>query len=214
MGCDIHGAFENIRSGHTWHLCRLSGFVGRDYRAFGSLFGVRNHAQFEPLFADRGFPTDMSWRLLDEVESWGADRENPNAELGRIDFHSASWLTLDELDGVNWDEEADAPDSHYTLLDENHEPLGGFGWSSAFEEFIEEHQTVLATGEKVRLPDDHDEGPGRMLRDDDAKFIQRRVWTRREAMGGAWQWLLFEFAPLLADRYGAENVRLTVWFDN
>ncbi|SDT81697.1 hypothetical protein SAMN05216371_6776 [Streptomyces sp. TLI_053] len=66
MGTDITGYLEYrapqddqepVR--HASHDLHSLG-VGRDYDAFGCLFGVRNYANFRPLAAGRGLPADAS----------------------------------------------------------------------------------------------------------------------------------------------------------
>jgi hypothetical protein len=121
MGCDIHGYVEE-RSGDSWWLFsgRLS--LGRDYRMFGLLAGVREGGP--PIVAPRGFPLDASYGLKDEFHlhvtesacGWGGCRVTTlkNADawvkqgLSRYvtddarsvtdpDWHTPSWLTLEEL---------------------------------------------------------------------------------------------------------------------
>lgn len=130
MGCDIHGAIEGLTDGgHGWmaYVAHLDTIVGRNYDTFGSLFGVRNGANFEPLFTDRGFPAvdTMSWKLRRQLDRWGAIND-----------------------------------------------------------------------------------------DGDTRYLQRVTLTRRSAMSDAWKWVLFSLMPSCATRWGHENVRLTVWFDN
>ncbi|AWE54207.1 MULTISPECIES: hypothetical protein [Streptomyces] len=104
MGTDIHGYIE-VRNSCVdssepdddepllrWHQAMLLDhiFKGRDYDAFGSLFGVRGGCS-EPLAAQRGFPRDAS-RAATRAFEW----EQENA-------HSASWINWAELAGQVWD---------------------------------------------------------------------------------------------------------------
>ena len=205
MGCDIHGAFEAYRPEphDRWqHIGPLGGLVGRSYDTFGSLFGVRNSAQFEPAFPDRGLPTERSWQVDRDLKKWGVD---PEAPTERVDFHSPTWVMLPELLKLDWDEKADAPDTRYSVLDEDKEPTGfKAGWSRGHQQLYEEHEEELAAGEAVPF----ETGSG------EQRYLQRRVMTRRESLSGAWEWVIFELMPCYANRWGEENIRLTVWFDN
>jgi len=205
MGCDIHGVFEAYRpdpSDRYMHLAPLGGIVGRSYDTFGSLFGVRNSAQFEPAFPGRGLPTERSWRLNRELKKWGVD---PDDATERVDFHSPTWVMLSELLELDWDEKADAPDTRYSVLDEDKEPTGmKSAWSRGHQQLYEEHEKELAAGEAVPF----ENGSG------EQRYLQRRVMTRRESLSGAWEWVIFDLMPLYGERYGEENIRLTVWFDN
>lgn len=203
MGCDIHGLIEVQDAHDFWnYTTRLSPFVGRSYDSFGLLFGVRNGAGFEPLFADRGLPPE------DELSIYGKDRmeerfddvSNPQTSIGA---HSPSYCTLDELQQVDWSVACEALDSRYTVLDENKELTGTkFGWASLLEDLSEQQHTALDNGEPIPHP--NTDG-----------YIQRRKMTREEALSGAWDWLINEYMPTLAERFGEpEDIRLTVWFDN
>lgn len=191
MGCDIHGYIEVQRyenSSYWRPLLDIRGVVSRSYDTFGSLFGVRNYAGFDPLFADRGLPEDVGYTTRDEYGSWG------------VDAHSASYVTYDELQAVDWDEESEIPDRRYSVLDADGEPTGAkFSYASGWADVIEANEDALARGEAV--PNEAGD-----------KYLQRRYQTRADALSGAWEWLLFEQWPLLEDRFPA--TRMIVWFDN
>jgi hypothetical protein len=123
MGCDIHIYVEK-KIGDTWfpitplehnpdyeekygdsawnHPLRLNHYnydVGRNYRVFSMLAGVRNGIGFAsiktgepitPIADPRGLPEDVSAEVKAESDEWG------------VDGHSHSWLTLAELDAVPW----------------------------------------------------------------------------------------------------------------
>ncbi|MEV6327625.1 hypothetical protein [Streptomyces sp. NPDC051909] len=107
MGADIHG-FVECRSTYrtldddeaSWHaaidLDLLYG--GRDYDAFGCLFGVRNHAGFRPLAEHRGLPADAAPETRAAFEEWGRDGHDP------------SWIGWPELTRVDWSEPAERPE--------------------------------------------------------------------------------------------------------
>lgn len=107
MGADIHGYVECKGTfgvldddDAQWHAAIDLGLLygGRDYDAFGCLFGVRNYAGFRPLAAGRGLPPDATEQVRDAVRSWGADA------------HAMTWIGWAELARVDWDESAEAVD--------------------------------------------------------------------------------------------------------
>ncbi|CAM5516474.1 hypothetical protein [Streptomyces aurantiogriseus] len=108
MGADVHG-FVECRATHRVLDPEDAGgwaaaidldllYAGRSYDAFGCLFGVRNHAGFRPLAADRGLPDDVSAEARHAHDAWGRDA------------HSASWIGWAELSRVDWDEPAERVD--------------------------------------------------------------------------------------------------------
>ncbi|MFG2562964.1 hypothetical protein [Streptomyces sp. NPDC048496] len=72
MGTDINGYIECKRdypvdfdeTDSLWHAAMDLDHLydGREYSAFGCLFGVRDNS-FEPLAAERGLPLDVSKHL-------------------------------------------------------------------------------------------------------------------------------------------------------
>jgi hypothetical protein len=101
MGCDIH-IYTERKIGNQWHnidnwayneyypeedepLRVRQWYDGRDYYLFGLLArGVRND---NPLgFEARGLPANVTNIVKQQYEAWG------------YDAHSASWLTLKELE--------------------------------------------------------------------------------------------------------------------
>jgi len=206
MGCDIHGAVEGLGAHERWrYVADVGSLVGRSYDTFGSLWGVRNYSQFDPAFPDRGFPDEMSLTLKHEIRSWVPEDADFRSELDRIDFHSASWATIDELHGIDWAEESDELDSRISILDENKEPTGtkagGFGKASGWYDVLkqDDNRERLDNGEPIP-------------NEDGTRYIQRRKQTRREALSGSWEWVIFDLMPICAERF--EDVRMTVWFDN
>lgn len=93
MGCDIHSYAEK-KDGGTFKLVPvLSVFAWRSYGTFGFLAGVRNYSDITPIAPRKGFPADASAEVKKEYESWD------------IDAHSASWLSLQELEAFDYDAE-------------------------------------------------------------------------------------------------------------
>lgn len=128
MGADIHGYVECRPTYGTldeddasWYpaidLNMLYG--GRDYDAFGCLFGARNYAGFRPLAAGRGLPHDVSDHVRQEFESF------PDLH------HSPTWIGWPELASVDWDEAAERVDGR---VHEYVRAPGG-GWELAGKSF-------------------------------------------------------------------------------
>lgn len=103
MGCDIHMHAEKRvddqwvkaprvipKSKHgDWNDDPLE---NRSYAYFGWIADVRNYSQVPPISPPRGVPDDMSPETKKSFEGWD------------IDAHSASWLTVDEILAVDFDQ--------------------------------------------------------------------------------------------------------------
>lgn len=109
MGCDIHMFVEKKESWGWSHVYRhvpdekygkdkfpapdrdnYFGWEDRNYALFAKLADVRNGygGTFTPIAQPRGVPEDASF----EVKEWMQDS----------DYHSASYLTLAELQAADW----------------------------------------------------------------------------------------------------------------
>jgi hypothetical protein len=125
--------------------------------------------------------------------------------VGSIDFHSPTYFTLDELDDVDWDEYADAPDNRISVVDESGETKAKGAYMSGIHESLNEAELAKARGgERVEVSPTNGE----------ARYAVHKRMTRREALSGAWQWILFDYMSVLADRFDNDGVRMVVWFDN
>lgn len=198
MGCDIHGQVEvrEHEDASWWGTAQLLGVVGRDYDTFGCLFGVRGTHWTNSAFGKRGLPDGLAINTRRRL------REGDGLEGESVACHSRSYFTVSELRDVDWSETAANRDWRYSVLDEDLEPTGHkFGWSSGWAEIINENEEALAEGEAVP-------------NEDGTRYVKRIRNTRREALSGAWEWFLFDLLETYADRFGAENVRVVVWFDN
>lgn len=91
MGTDINGWVEfrdpwmDENMGEIrWHpvvdVCLL---LSRDYKAFASLFGVRNYHDLSPIAARRGLPDDVSDAVREDA-AWEGN-------------HSHTWITWREI---------------------------------------------------------------------------------------------------------------------
>jgi hypothetical protein len=106
MGTDIHPYVEVRRNG-KWHLVTDDLFYAgsdrwtnqpfkeRDYTMFGLFAGVRS-GEVDPISEPRGLPEDVSAEV----------RDQPGAEPHPADWgwHTHSWLTLAEVQSVDYDQ--------------------------------------------------------------------------------------------------------------
>lgn len=99
MGRSIHGFLEygydldDDGEADYWRAgVNVETFWNRDSRFFGSFFGVNNYANFEPVAADRGLPSDPS----ETVEARFPEGDEPGMFEGPTKYHSHTWLRLDE----------------------------------------------------------------------------------------------------------------------
>lgn len=97
MGCDIY-IYTERRGADGYE--RVEGarfsegpdpFDWRCYGMFGFLAGVRNYSDVIPIAEPRGVPGDASSEVADEYDSLSSDA------------HSASWLSVSELVGFDYD---------------------------------------------------------------------------------------------------------------
>jgi hypothetical protein len=97
MGCDIHPWIQYREEGSTyWHTWSGEMNWGRNYDFFDALAGVRCRHDLPGNYqkgncpttvsAPRGWPEDSG-----SLESWGESAQE------NVDFHTPSWLTLDEF---------------------------------------------------------------------------------------------------------------------
>lgn len=205
MGTDISGFLEyrapREHQEAAWYTAHDLGslYEGRDYDAFGCLFGVRNYANFRPLAASRGLPVDasatVSARFAQLTEWYGEDG-----------FHGTTWITWAEVKAVDWDEDAERPDSRlheYRQTSNGLKMTGKAAWSPAFAEAV-----GLERGEDREWP----EGGEWLIGD----TLYRSVTIRRgDAVTETGEWQpVWEAMKALAAQHGDDNVRLVVWFDD
>ena len=90
-----------------WHpappwtaVITVGGMLDQNSDMFGSLFGVRNVSRFRPLAPDRGFPSDPSPELAEDMAQL-----RPFLSSGEIGH--PYWLSWTEIDRTDWDEPAE-----------------------------------------------------------------------------------------------------------
>jgi hypothetical protein len=92
MGCDIHSNAERRNTEGEWEdMPELSPFDWRSYGLYAFLADVRNYSKVTPISPRRGIPNDASASVKASYEAWD------------LDAHSASWLSIAELDAFNYD---------------------------------------------------------------------------------------------------------------
>lgn len=88
MGCDIY-IYAEKRTASGYIATKLDREdEPRIYAAFAFLAGVRNYAGIEPLSESRGLPEDCDDAVRQHLQD--------------VDYYSHSWLTLAELNSVDY----------------------------------------------------------------------------------------------------------------
>ncbi|KYG10328.1 hypothetical protein BE21_12670 [Sorangium cellulosum] len=181
----IYGAVEFQIESEWYDVVNISSLLLQHYDLNGCLFGVDNYAEFVPLFANRGVPTDCSANLMQKISSYSDDDSWP------------SWVLYSELICVNWEECALSRDyriSEYVVNDDGSEIFVtkwinkiGYDW---VREALESQQETRS-GHRV---------------------FRRPVLRRADAIDGTNFDLLMKLMACLAERFGDDGVRLVVWF--
>jgi hypothetical protein len=193
MGTDICAWIE-VREAGRW-TCAVDNTrveFGRNYDVFGCLFGVRNYANFSPLFAGRGLPADVSEKVKSEAEGPYTD-----------ECYGHTWASYEELCAIDFDELTLWPDSRIHIYE------------------VKADGTEVCTGKAAEMlrhlrPGGPHLRPGEEIRKE-GKVYRTRHLTRGEVLnecgpdGEGFPAVLASMKPL-ADRHGPENVRLVVWF--
>ena len=97
MGCDIHN-YAEVKKNGTWTRSLVKLRDDRDYRSFALFAGVRNYegpAFIQPISEPRGLPPDCV-----TADTAGLEYEDPGYVW--LGDHSYSWLSLAELEGIDW----------------------------------------------------------------------------------------------------------------
>jgi hypothetical protein len=183
----IYGAVE-FRIADEWYdVINIAALLLGRSDLFGCLFGVQNYAGYVPLFPDRGFPSDCSYDLKLKVEPFVTQVSNP------------SWALWSELKRINWDELATRNDERITEL--------------AREGDFEKPVTKwLHAPDLQGVRDALDRDPNATVTIGNRMF-KRLILKRRDSLDGTEFPLVMTLMECLAERYGDEAVRLTVWFD-
>jgi len=93
MSCDIYAFAERRTQGDKFELIPMARpFSFQNYELFGWLAGVRNVAGLPVVSEPRGVPKDASAEVAAEFDRWIPDA------------HDASWLAIDELLSIGFDQ--------------------------------------------------------------------------------------------------------------
>ncbi len=181
MGCDIHGFIEVCQDGIWQAREDIGDIVSRNYDMFGLLFGVRNYCGFAPIAANRYLPADVSSLVRSACEG---------------DYHSATYITAEELTAIDWTKRSAQLSERvtcYRLVDGKEEYISKFSHSSQ----LERHEyALLEAGESIRKGD----------------FLYRCDYTLySDAQSSQWQ-QAFDLIANYRNHY--DGARMVVWFDN
>lgn len=110
MGTDIIGLIEFKERGKIkWRKLKNVGrLLDRNYDSFGCLFGVRNSCNFKPISYRRGVPDDC----CDDAIEYKDNRKD-------IGFHDQTYITLEEINNINWEEETEDYDERLSYFEKN-----------------------------------------------------------------------------------------------
>ncbi|MFJ6570357.1 hypothetical protein ACIQNU_23365 [Streptomyces sp. NPDC091292] len=168
-----------------------------DYASFGCLFGVRNYAGHRPLAADRGLPDDLSSSLRAQLEPWVAQ----GAMTG------ATWVSWADIAGLD---PASGPEYY----------AGRLTWSSPSLPSTRRQQLVPAAWPPELVAEVGPRPHGLDGADSCTEWITDDLrctyepLTAGAVLGGESHWRhVFAVMKALAERFGAEDVRLVAAFD-
>ncbi|AUX48455.1 uncharacterized protein SOCE26_099900 [Sorangium cellulosum] len=181
----IYGAVE-FRIRDEWYdVIYISSLLLQHCDLNGCLFGVDNYAGFVPLFANRGIPADCSENMRQKMDVYLDDESWP------------SWVLYSELIRVDWDECALSRDcriSEYVVCADGKENFVTKWLNKLGCDWVRQ---VLETEQEARSGD---------------RVFRRPVLRRADAIADTEFGLLMKLMACLADRFGADGVRLVVWF--
>lgn len=182
----IHGAVE-FWSGSAWvEVVDIASLLAQHVGLNSCLFGVDNHADYVPLFADRGLPRDLSATLLMRAKPFAGE-----------DSH-ASWALWSELLRVDWEEPAD---DRYRGTG----PHGGAdGAEVVIDKWLHDRRWLWARDALDRDPDAFGQA--------DVRVFRRFVPKRSDCLVNTEFPLVMKLMGCLAERFGEQSVRLVVWF--
>ncbi|MGW4814362.1 hypothetical protein ACWEPB_22325 [Kitasatospora cineracea] len=209
MSTDIYGCIE-IRDPaadedwfewEPWQRCMDLDPLCRDndYAAFALLFGVRNYRGWEPLAGHRGLPADASAATRAEYE-----------ELRHLEpaVHGLTWVSWAELARVDLTA-VPAGLNGVVLVQEQGGSPGRWYWVG--EEWGSE-ELLQRMGPRVggRSPAELPFGAWTV----GTTEVTYRRYTVGDAIGPGTDWEhVFAVMAALAGRFGADGVRLVVYFD-
>lgn len=193
MGTDIYGWIEckTEASAPSWQAVKNLADVyhGRDYTAFGCLFGVRNILDFEPIAADRGLPADISPEVAAEAGYF---------TNGNLCCHT--WITWAQVQQINWEETSKRVE--WAIYVYQYTPDGTLKYLG--KEYIGVAPTNTLTLSQ------YDPTIEQAWAFENTTYRTKKV--PRKVILPEWQ-ATFDFLTEQGRLYGDNNVRLVVWFD-
>lgn len=212
MGCDIEGWIE-VRKydwSQEWLGCMdIESVVNRNYQMFGALFGVRNYDRFNPTAPNRGFPSDVSDEVKVAYEVWASCA------------HSTSWITLQEIKNINWDESGEELSERIDCYQQGiDKPSWGFIGSSS--QLTSEDYRLLDAGESVTkgtLTYKRNFKKKSEAKSSDWELIfsimeQLQAFYDEDAKSYIHDAQVVDEKPVVAPYVDTSRVRLVVWFDS
>lgn len=197
MGTDIHGWVEIMPPYlNDWHgVINICSIIGRNYDAFGCLFGIKNFANFEPIAPRRGLPADLSViATRDHLEWLDEDTYLEPEEESRWTFYGETWIGLDEIKAIDWDEKGTALDQRVHEYKRNTEG----NWSL-------ESKSIWPEGTNLTQE--------RAWEQDGTLYRIAKI-QRKDVLSPDWK-RLFQMMELLKEDVGSTSrVRLVIWFDS
>ncbi|MGC0317068.1 hypothetical protein [Kitasatospora acidiphila] len=209
MGTDIYGGIE-VRDPHAdedwyeWEPWRLAMdlyplFDGRNYTAFGFLFGVRNYDGWQPVAANRGLPEDASAKLRQEYEQ---------ARTIDAAVHAPSWVSWAELDRIDMSATPAGPGG--VLIVHNSMSPSLQTWYGVRDRWPSPVLDRFGTPPLGATP--ADAAYGRW--DVESTRLSYRRPTAADAVGPGTGWEhVFAVMRALSARFGEHGVRLVAYFD-
>ena len=208
MSTDIHGGIEvldphddeDFGDEGPWVLALDLSLLcfDSDYTAFGCLFGVRNIAGWDPVVPARGLPDDVSAGVLRQFAMFPDE------------WHSPTWATWGELRDIDMDAVPVGVGSRglVTAVDFPGAGLRRLYWvSDAWPASLVERFGVPPVGDGPAVAEYGEWRVG------EARLRYER-FTRRQAIGAGSDWEhVFRVMEALAGRFGADGVRMVVYFD-
>lgn len=163
-----------------------------DYYAFACLFGVRNYAGWRPVAAARGLPMDASAQVRDDFAEFAHD------------LHSPTWIAWSELDDLDMTVGPEGVIGRLTLT----EGALQLSWN------LRDSWPPEVVDRFGPLPWGSTPGETFGVVEADDVVLAYQPLTRAAVLGPGTGWEhVFAVMRALAGRFGADGVRLVVYFD-
>jgi hypothetical protein len=171
----------------SWRAVLDAGALLEDnYDLFGCLFGVRNYANFRPLFADRGLPANCSETCRNYI---------PEDDT---DIYGRTWASYDELKHIDRDELATSPDSRIHVYEIQPDGTEQFVTKAGISREVEPHLSEIEAHGEARVVN-------RVFRNE--RLRRGEVLSESEGFEA-----VLRIMDVLAELRGHENVRLVACF--